>query len=1029
MRLSSLVKTVLAAAALAIPSLAPAQELRPSLVDSFRLGDASGLLCRVQSRVVDPSLAGMFDRAYAIVCRDAVSSVGSVYALRTDAADPAPRLDARRATEVRCEGAANEVQIADLGAVRQQDCLLATAQVAYRVYSQTRGDTLYVAEGLTGYDSALQLALRTIVVDRILPGELAIATTLMGDASAFARVQAGTLDRDQALTEGYRRNNSGAYAEASAFFATLLLLNAEEAGVEAEQRAGEYLINQALQQSNLGQFDEADALYAQARSIPSSNVVQLRLRRNFQALHLLNQRRFDEALTILDQPLSSVATIGGTTMTGAEIDDVTARAINSADSFSRSLGGEESERLTDAERQAILDAQSRQLRGTILRLQGEPERATAELTGAIDAVLAVREGRVRSTARLRAQALGELALIAERAGDTGTAEARLREAATLVSAQYPASAAETAARARLAGFLARNGQTQAALDLFAEVVRANAVSPIGQAGLDNLLLPYFDLLIAQMPANPALVTDFFRASEILIRPGVADTQAVLARELSSGDDEASRLFRQSVTLTRAAESARIALVRLQAAENRDATNAAQAAQLEVELAALTAEQTATQARLADYPRFLAVSTQALELAELQSALRPGEGYLKLAEVGDSMFAMLITPDSARAWRVGVDALELDVDVTAMRQTISSTESGTRETFPFDVAAAQRVYAAIAGPAAADLPGIEHIIFEPDGAMLRLPLALLITDPTSAQSHAARAATVGADPFDFTSIAWLGRQAEISTAVSARSFRDVRALAPSSASRRYLGLGQNAPRVAAMPAARSAASGQDTVIGLDCSWPIEAWSQPISARELRTAQSLIGGRAELMTDAAFTDSAVKARDDLDDFRVLHFATHGVVTPPRPDCPARPALLTSFGESGSDGFLSFREIFDLELDADLVILSACDTASAAGLAASREAGISGGDSAMDGLVRAFFGAGSRSVIASHWPAPDDFSATERLITGLFASSQGTSVAEAMRDAQRQLMDDPSTSHPYYWAGFAIIGDGAQPVVRAE
>jgi CHAT domain-containing protein len=187
------------------------------------------------------------------------------------------------------------------------------------------------------------------------------------------------------------------------------------------------------------------------------------------------------------------------------------------------------------------------------------------------------------------------------------------------------------------------------------------------------------------------------------------------------------------------------------------------------------------------------------------------------------------------------------------------------------------------------------------------------------------------------------------------------------------------------------------------------------------------RSDIVTGDAFSDSAIKQRRDLRDYRILHFATHGLVTAPRPECPARPALMTSFGGAGSDGLLSFSEIYDLRIDADLVILSACDTAGKAGLAATREAGIAtGGDFALDGLVRAFVGAGARSVIASHWPVPDDYDATKRLISGLFEAPPGTSVATALREAEKRLMNDAATSHPYYWAGFAIIGDGAAPVL---
>jgi CHAT domain-containing protein len=81
----------------------------------------------------------------------------------------------------------------------------------------------------------------------------------------------------------------------------------------------------------------------------------------------------------------------------------------------------------------------------------------------------------------------------------------------------------------------------------------------------------------------------------------------------------------------------------------------------------------------------------------------------------------------------------------------------------------------------------------------------------------------------------------------------------------------------------------------------------------------------------------------------------------------------------------------------------------------------------LVRAFVGAGGRMVIASHWPVPDDYNATERLISGLFQAPPGTGTATALRMAQRALMDERDTSHPYYWSGFAVVGDGTAPVIR--
>jgi CHAT domain-containing protein len=82
----------------------------------------------------------------------------------------------------------------------------------------------------------------------------------------------------------------------------------------------------------------------------------------------------------------------------------------------------------------------------------------------------------------------------------------------------------------------------------------------------------------------------------------------------------------------------------------------------------------------------------------------------------------------------------------------------------------------------------------------------------------------------------------------------------------------------------------------------------------------------------------------------------------------------------------------------------------------------------LVRAFVGAGARSVVASHWPVPDQYDATKRLVGGLVGAQPGQPLAQALEQAQEKLMDDPKTSHPFYWAAFIILGDGAKPLVPA-
>lgn len=1015
-------------ALVALPAAAPAQGVRPSLQDSFRLGNAGGSLCQMQSQNADPAAHGMFDRAWSIVCRDAARPIGQVYALR-DAEDAQARLAASRETPVACDGEAS-ASIADLGAVAVTQCRFQNANVGYKIYRARIGRVTYMAQGLAGYDSALELGLRTVVADRIVDGEIRVATTGLADPVAFARVQAGALDPAQTLAEGYRRNNSGNYAEAAEFFDTLQSrLDAEDAARDTaanrDQRLNEYLVNQALQKSNLGAFAEADALFAAAARIPTLDPVQTRLRRNFEALHLLNQRRLDEAETALARPVTPVA--GLDPAAGAvEIGAPLAAEINSSLPAARRLGATQSAMLSPEERVAILDAQTLQLRATVLRLRGEPAPARAMLEKALADATAIREGRVTSITRLRAQIMAENALAHEDQGDLAGAETLLRRALDLLRTSYPETTAMNGGRARLAAFLARHGKRDEAMALYREVVTSTTENRANTTGLANLLAPYFEMLAEQAPGRPALAGDLFLASQTLVRPGVADTQAVLARELRDGGGEPARLFRQAITLSRDIERTRIELARLGQIADPDASVRDLLAARDADLRTMVEQQSLTFARLSEYPQYRALSTEAMTLDALKAALRPGEAYYKMAIAGRGVYAIYVDGQGTTAWRLPISATTLDAKVRGLRDTISTVENGQNMTYPFDVKLARSLYSDLFDPAAQRLASVDHLIFEPDGAMLRLPVNLLIADQAGVDRYLARVADPDADEFDFRGIEWLGRRHAVSTAVSARAFRDARRTPASAATRQYIGFGDNAPASAMLVPAAATRSADPAAI--DCTWPLTEWNKPIAAAELRQAAAEVGaGTAQIVTGNAFTDTAVRGRTDLADYRILHFATHGLVTAPRPECPARPALLTSFGNGDSDGLLSFREIYDLKIDADVVILSACDTAGEASRDATREAGVTtGGGSALDGLVRAFIGAGGRSVIASHWPAPDDFNATRRLISGLFEGGAGRPIATAMQTAERALMDDAATSHPYYWSGFAIIGDGAQQLI---
>ncbi|WP_422060426.1 CHAT domain-containing protein [Sphingopyxis sp.] len=1005
---------LLAALALAAPGTAQAQVGDPTLRDSFSIGDQGGSLCEVQATVRDSVIKGMFDRGWLIVCRDASQPVGYVRMLRATPDEARARIDQARTGTILC---------ASDGA-----CTVKDSNVGWTTRIETGGNTTYAVEGFTAYGDALNLALESIRQRKVVAGQIRVATTSVGGNDGFARTLAGTIDVDKALAEGYRRNHSGDYAEAAEFFEALSRRALDDQSA-ADLDPTEFTLNRALQRSNLGEFAEAERLFGEVEAIPTSDPVQLRLRRNFRAIHALNQRDYDGAAALLQTPippLTNAVTVeaGAVTLTPEIV-----AGVNSGNSGRAVRQTGDRERLTPFERAQIIDAQAVHLLGTVERLRGNPQAAkAAQIKGLADSV-AVREGRVTSIVRLRSQMLGELALAEEALGDNGAADTRFQESIGALAIEYPETSALASARARYAAFLTRHGQDDKALTIYRDVVTALTGSQRSMTGMANMMAPYYRLLAARAATDPAAVRDFFVASQLQVRPGVADTQAMLARELSAGDGDGARLFRQATTLNRDIERARIEDARLALLPTAPEVNAMRA-DLKTQLDNLSFQQAETVAKLSAYPQYRVVAPGKLDLAELQQVLRPDEAYLKMLVVGDSVYGMLIGNKDAQLWSAGVSAQGLANAVDSIRSTISIVENGKRVTYPFDAVTARKLYTQLFAPVADRLPGVPHLIFEPDGAMLRLPINLLITSDTGLVAYEQRVGDPNADAFDMRNIAWLGRSTRPSTAVSALSFRNARQTPPSNGTREYFGLGENLPvRGGVLPSTgtRGAVAG-----GTDgsCQWDVSQWSRPISAEELVTASGSMDRNATtLLTGGAFTDTAVKTRSDLSDYRIIHFATHGLVTAPRPSCPARPALVTSFGDQDSDGLLTFQEIFDLKINADLVILSACDTAGAASVAATREAGVSsGGGNALDGLVRSFIGAGGRSVIASHWPAPDDFDATKRLIGGLFAAQQGESIADALWATQTKLMDEKQTSHPYYWAGFAIIGDGGQALLHA-
>jgi CHAT domain-containing protein len=147
-----------------------------------------------------------------------------------------------------------------------------------------------------------------------------------------------------------------------------------------------------------------------------------------------------------------------------------------------------------------------------------------------------------------------------------------------------------------------------------------------------------------------------------------------------------------------------------------------------------------------------------------------------------------------------------------------------------------------------------------------------------------------------------------------------------------------------------------------------------------------------------------------YRVLHFATHGVLRPDHPELSA--LVLSRFDRTGKprDGYLRVSDIEELDLPADLVVLSACETA------LGRETPGEG----LVGLPQAFFTAGATRVLVSLWDVEEDSTAT--LMTEFYGRlvSQHVPPGQALRQAQLAVRSQPRWRSPRFWAGFILQGD---------
>lgn len=404
-----------------------------------------------------------------------------------------------------------------------------------------------------------------------------------------------------------------------------------------------------------------------------------------------------------------------------------------------------------------------------------------------------------------------------------------------------------------------------------------------------------------------------------------------------------------------------------------------------------------------------VSPAPLSLTEAQRALSADEAILILHAGSDGVYGFLASPSRAAVtWMARIPVKELEARIGAVRAGVDVT-GGTLPRFPFDEARA--LHDLLLGPARDALSGVAHLLVVADGPLQSLPLAVL---PTGAPAMEPAAP----DEIRAAGVPWLVSRHALTMLPSARALATRRTAGlRSTATLAFAGIGD--PVLEGPPGHLRAvdfggvyaSSGVADVTALR-----KLAALPDTRVEVtRIGEVLKADAGDLLLGPAATEGAIKAKR-LADYRVLLFATHGLVAGAVKGSTEPGLVLTppATATPEDDGFLTASEIATLRLDADLVVLSACNTATSDGRP--RAEGLSG-------LARAFLSAGARSVVATHWAIPSEAAVevTTRAVAARSAEPDldwGRAIQRAMVAVASEV-GPPENAHPAHWGAFVVVG----------
>jgi CHAT domain-containing protein len=867
--------------------------------------------------------------------------------------------------------------------------------------------TVYYADGVTPALAPMQRAIG-VLSGRVPAAQAADVPLTQADQALAQRLAAQAFSAgdvrqyDALMALGAKANQAEDFPSAVIAYRAALALQQKKLG---ENNPGTMapLLELALNLSDQGQYAAAQSRFTAAAALAprSSDPTAGAKLLHYEGLDQLNQGRSAQALVLLREADTAYAALLPPEVLQASPQG----AVNNAQfAFSAPAG---TQNLLAAQvtlnsptiQNALLGLiETRRYEAVALLAGGDPEGATRAMAAAQRLAEANNIAPPVLDARLsRSGAALDLAQ-----GQSKAASTDLSQAAADFAAAIPGSRPVAETALLHAAALHDEGRTN---DALAECRGGIALLGNLQLGTSaSLLGPCLDSFAEAAKDDPAheeaLHAEMFQAAELTQGSVTAQEIAAAAARLSSSSSNP-----KVAAAIRAQQDAQAHLVSLY--QQRDAlnqgggnNNAKALADLDKQIATANAILSQTeQAEQAAAPNFSQLVQQEVPAKDVLSRLRPDEAFLGITATPRHSWLFFLSAGQVHVAQTNLT----DADMTQLVQAVrASIEPGKNGLPPFDIADAAKIYGGTLGPFAAQLGHVHELVVAPSGPLLALPFSLLPTGPVSLN--------------DLAHAPWLVRQTTLAYVPAAANFVSLRKVAGTSAAKKpWFGLGDFIP--ATLP------QSQATFTGASCGDSAALFANlpqlPYAKLELQAGAAVFGaGADDELLGPAFTVPNVEAAD-LKNYRVLHFATHGLLPTDLP-CQAEPAIVTSTppsAGSADQSLLTTSAVQDLHLDADLVLLSACNTGG----------GAAGGE-ALSGLARSFFYAGARALMVTQWSVNDQVSAylVADTLSRLHAGNDG-GAAGSLRAAQLALIGGAGKgfpdqiANPFFWAAFDVIGDG--------